>query len=193
MTLNNLGNVQRDLNELEAARDSFTEATQLYDEHAATLPTPHLVERQGCWANLGQLFLQESPRLGWPDLHRARQAFHRARDCAEVFRGRFVSPDQRRRVQGESLHVYEQLVETCVDIGQVDGDVDAFQEAVEVAEASRARNLMDLLADEALNPTALPRTWWRSSARCAVVCGSRSGACRTRRADPKPVRILRCR
>ncbi|HEY1189480.1 MAG TPA: tetratricopeptide repeat protein [Gemmata sp.] len=110
MTLNNLGNVQRALNDLEAARDSYQEANTLYTADAVQRPTARLVERQRGWNNLGRLYLHESEPLGWPDRHQARDAFRKARDCAEAFRGRFRDIAQRRRVQGEALHVYESLV-----------------------------------------------------------------------------------
>ncbi|HKI36229.1 MAG TPA: CHAT domain-containing tetratricopeptide repeat protein [Gemmataceae bacterium] len=155
-TFNNLGNVQRDLNDLEAARRSFEEAAQFYEADAATRPSARLVERQWTWNNLGRLHLHEAPSLGWPDRHTARDAFRKARECAEAFRRRFRDPEQRKRVQGEALHVYDNLVGVNVDIWQVYAERNALYEAVEVAEASRARNLTDMLADEVLDPAGAP-------------------------------------
>jgi CHAT domain-containing protein/tetratricopeptide (TPR) repeat protein len=155
-TLNNLAVVQIALNALESARDSFQEAAALYDADALAHPTAHLVERQGCWSNLGRLYLREHAPLGWPDYHKARAALRRANACTERFRGLFLDPSQRKRVQGEALHIADGLVRTCVCIGQASGDTDALREAVEVAEASRARNLMELLADETLQPANTP-------------------------------------
>jgi hypothetical protein len=145
-TLNNLGNVQRALNDLEAARVSYQEANTLYAGDAEQRPTARLVERQHCWNNLGLLYLHKAPQFGWPDRHQARDAFRQARDCAEVFRGRFRDLTQRRRVQGEALHVYENLTNVNVDLWQLLCDLEALHEAVEVAEQSRARNLMEMLA-----------------------------------------------
>jgi hypothetical protein len=179
-TLTNLGLVQRDLNLLEAARDSVSEASRLYTADAVVRPTARLVERQHCWASLGQLFLRDAERPGWPDPQQARAAFREARACAERFRGQFRDPRQRRRVQAEAFHVYELLLQTCVDLGtgtrqtenlqegvevadwieqigrERPAQAEDLKEAVEVAEASRARNLMELLANETLQPANAP-------------------------------------
>ena len=53
MTLNNLGNVQRDLNELEAARDSYDEVLAICRELAGTGRTstgPTWPRRSTTWA-----------------------------------------------------------------------------------------------------------------------------------------------
>jgi hypothetical protein len=81
-----------------------------------------------------------------------------ARDCAEAFRGRFLDSQQRRRIQAEAIEAYDLLVLTCADLGQAHADEGALHEAAEVAEASRARNLMELLTDETLQPTNAPET-----------------------------------
>jgi tetratricopeptide (TPR) repeat protein len=155
-TLHNLGTVQLDLGDVDGARARFEEVTTLYSEVAAAWPTAHLSERQTCWAILGSLYRQPAATLGWPDYYKAREALRQARTCAELSRGRFRDPGQRRRVQGLALPVYDLLVQSCVDIWHVSGAAEALQEAIEVAEASRARNLMELLADEALQPTNAP-------------------------------------
>src|SRR5205823_5307051 len=148
-----LGKVQRALNDLEAARDSFQEANDLDAADAAQRPTARLVERQRGWNDLGRLYLHEVPALGWPDRQEARDAFRKARDCAEAFRGRFHDLGQRRRVQGEALHVYENLMNVNVDLWRLLNDRDALFEAVQTAEQSRTRNLMEMLAEEVLSPT----------------------------------------
>src|SRR5262249_43410809 len=108
------------------------------------------------WTNLGRLYLREHPAPGWPDYHQARAALRRANACTEHLRGLFLDPRQRQRVQGEALPIAEALVQTCVRIAGLSPDPDALREAAEVAEASRARNLMELLADEALQPADAP-------------------------------------
>ncbi len=140
----------------EAARKSYEEARDLYRQDAERLPTASLAEQQTCWSNIGRLLLTDAPDLGWPDRHKARAALREARACAEKIRGQFLDPAQRQRVQGEAIHVYELLVQTSVDIWAVYNDLDALREAVEVAEASRARKLMEMLADEALDPAGAP-------------------------------------
>ena len=79
MTLNNLGNVQSDLNDLEAARASYEEASALYAEAALRSPTAGLPERLRTGVNLGRLLRREDSRLGWPLYGAARDAFRAAR------------------------------------------------------------------------------------------------------------------
>src|SRR5207248_11788619 len=98
------------------------------------------------------LYLREYSGLGWPRRIQAREAFRQARECAEFFRSRFTDPQHRKRVLGEALPIYDYLVEINVDLWQTRREPEAFHEAFEAAEASRARNLMDLLADEVLQP-----------------------------------------
>jgi hypothetical protein len=155
-TLNNLGTVQRALNALEAARASYEEARDLYVADAERNPFAHLVDRMRAWTNLGRLYQRESSTLGWPDYPKARQAFRKARETFEQFRARFADPAQRKRVQSEAAHIYERLVQTCIDLWDVEGGLQHLCEAVEVAEASRSRHLIDLLADEALQPKFAP-------------------------------------
>jgi CHAT domain-containing protein len=138
------------------ARDSLQEAAALYDADALAHPTARLVGRQHCWSNLGGLYLREHPPLGWPDYHQARAALRRANACTDQLRGLFLDPSQRKRVQVEALDIAEMLVQTCVRIDEVFQDADALREAVEAAEGSRARNLMELLADETLQPANAP-------------------------------------
>ena len=160
-TLNNLGNIQRASNNLAAARASYEEAGRLYAQNAAKRPTARLLERQHCLFNLGALLRQESRRLAWPDYCAAREALRQARHCTEQFRGCFDDPAQRQRVQAESAEVYVLLARTCLDLWDVSGrkcrpDSDRLREAVETAEAGRARQLLDLLADELLTPNLPP-------------------------------------
>jgi CHAT domain-containing protein/tetratricopeptide (TPR) repeat protein len=140
----------------EAARAGFVEAVELHRQEAGTAPTRNLLERLSAWANLGRLYLQECPALRWPDLRQARDALREACRCAAGFRGRFHDLRRRQRVPGEAVRFSELLVETCVDLGLEAGDTGALREAVEVAEAGRARNLMEMLADEALQPAGAP-------------------------------------
>src|SRR5262249_53903818 len=151
-----LGNVQRELNDLEAARGSYEEAAELYEQEARRQPTARLVERQRNWANLGRLLIQDRPELGWPDRPTARAAFQKAVTCAELFREQFRDERQRRRVQEKNLEVYERLIEVCVDLWEIEREPGALAEAVETAEKSRTRRLMELLARETLRPANTP-------------------------------------
>ncbi len=155
-TLSALGNVQSDLNDLESARKSYQEAADLYELAAQRQPTSGLVDRQATWANLGQLVSRDRPDLDWPDWPTARKAFGKAVACAEAFRELFRDETQRHRVHSENLNVYERLIEVCVDLWEIHRDPTALAEAVETAEKSRARRLMELLARESLRPANTP-------------------------------------
>ena len=160
-TLSNLGTIYAAMNKLAEARSSFEETGRLYEANAATRPTARLAERQTCWTNLGALLRQESLPLGWPDYRAARAALRQASHCAEQFRDCFADPAQRKRVQAESIGVYDLLARTCLDLWDLScregrPDRDRLREAVETAEAGRARQLLDLLADEVLIPNLPP-------------------------------------
>ena len=114
------------------------------------------MELQRAWSNLGRLLLTDAAHLGWPDRHEARAALREARVCAEQIRGLFLDPKDRQRAQEEAIAVYDLLVQTCVEIWQVYADLNALRKAVEVAESSRARNLMEMLADEVFQPRDAP-------------------------------------
>jgi CHAT domain-containing protein len=155
-SLHTLGNVQSALNNLEAARVSYEEALAYYEQEAHKWSSAHLVHRRECYDNLGRVLLSERSDLGWPDYSQARDYLRKARECAELFRGRFRDPVQRRRVLAESIGVYERLGRSCIGLWETTGDHEALREAVEVAESSRARYLLDLLADELLIPANTP-------------------------------------
>ncbi len=155
-TLNNLGTVLRDLRQLEEARRHYDEALQLHRQAAALNSTASLFEQQRCWSNLATLYLADAPELGWPDRYKVRDALREALLCAEQYRGGFLTPAQRQRAQQESLHIYERLLRTCVDLWDVYRDLVALREAVQTAEGSRARNLMEMLAEETLEPANTP-------------------------------------
>jgi hypothetical protein len=140
----------------KTALDCLKEAAQLHSDDADEQPVARLMLRIACWANLGSLYLEKIDELGLPDVHQARKSFQRARDYAELLRSQFIEPRERRRIHGETMRIYELLFHTCVDIWSLAGENYILQEAVEIAEASRARNLMELLADEALLPANTP-------------------------------------
>jgi CHAT domain-containing protein/tetratricopeptide (TPR) repeat protein len=156
LTLQNLGTALGALGDSEGAAAAYREAEALYDEAAAWVPTAFLPDRVRMATSLGELLLTENPTLGWPDRQAAREALRKARRCAEQLRGRFKDRNQRRRVLAEALPAYRLLVEVCLDIGRIFNDPDAWREAAEVAEASRARALMELLAEQELAPANAP-------------------------------------
>jgi CHAT domain-containing protein/translation initiation factor 2B subunit (eIF-2B alpha/beta/delta family) len=155
-TLNDLGNVLCKLNQLKGAYDCYQEALALYKTDAVRRGTGDLVERLRTHLNLGELLRMTCPQLDLPDYRRAQAALHEARTCAELLRKQLLEPRYRLRMLGLPLKVYELLLLTCVDLWSGQQDHAALQEAVEVGEANRARQLMDLLAEEVLQPANTP-------------------------------------
>ncbi len=155
-TLNNLGNVQRDLQELEQARDSYREALDSYRRLENLFPTAHLPERRLCWNNLGRLYLHNALELGWPDRPSARHAFRQARICTERMRGLLRDSDLRTRAHEQNVDVYDSLASVNVDLGLLDREPGSLEEAVEVAEQGRSRSLVEMFADETLSPANTP-------------------------------------
>jgi tetratricopeptide (TPR) repeat protein len=154
--LNNLGNLLTNLGQLEVARQYFHEAIQSSRQVAGVNPTAALFVEQGIWTNLARLFLFDVPNPTTSDRYQARDALREALRCAEQYRGRYLSPNLRHRAQVESLSAYELLIRTCIDIWDVSLDGNALREAFRTAELSRARNLMEMLTEEMLEPASTP-------------------------------------
>lgn len=155
-TLINIGVMRKSSGHFEAALDRYLEATEIFAEQAEVHPDSQLFEHFATWANIGVLYLETNEKQGWPDYSQARHAFRHARECAELHRGRFIDPKHRHSVRGETIRVYDHLIYTCMRIWKHSGREEELIEAIEVAEANRARNLVELLADEALNPANTP-------------------------------------
>jgi len=159
------------------------ESLRLYEAAAAILESDELTltvslaeQRLICWSNLGRLRRRRAVRqfdnadttkssvdksLDVSDeLCSARRALRTARDHAESFRGSFQSSQQKRRVQLEAVEVYEQLVLTCLDRWQLDGNPEWLHEAMEVADAARARNLNELIG-RVRRPVSVPSEIWQ--------------------------------
>ena len=173
VSLSNLATEQFEAGESAAACDALREATRLFAEDAAVRPTAFLTTRLHAWNLLGRVYQIGAPD---PDLTSARQAFREAFDCAEQLRGQFIDPAQRERVQADAIDAYELLFRTNVALWEASGDEQAVREAVEVAEASRARNLNELLADELLSPAGRRRRGSAASGPSEVSCTRPNGS-----------------
>jgi len=158
MALVFLSTVERDLKQFPAALASLQEAAILFQADADIDPTAHLAERQTCLTNLGLLYLFDVAELGWPDFRKARDTLRQALACAEQCRSTSSGSGRRRRARARTWDVYALSVQSCFAIHDLYGELDSFKEAVEVAEASRARDLLDLLQDENLEPANTPTT-----------------------------------
>lgn len=154
----NLGHISAATNDLPGARKCFERAGEILDICAQKHPAVYLEHRAACFLSLGQLLRRTSDTSGWPDFVGAREAFRKACACAESQRETFVDLRQRRRVQSAMVTAYELLIQTCVELWERSATKPEglLREAVEAAEASRSRVLMDLLADEAISPRNAP-------------------------------------
>ncbi len=158
--LNNLAICLRHLGERVAALGYYEEAAAIYEEDAKEQPNAWLQERLFCYMNTA-ILLRESPSAGLSERQRARGLLRKARDLGERLRGRYSGQEYRNHVQKFAAQVYELLAITCIELADVSGtsgnvDTEALWEAVEAAEAGRSRQLIDMLADEVLNPANTP-------------------------------------
>lgn len=126
-------------------------ATDMFAQGISQNAGTHLEARMRCWLSLGAAHMQ-GPADGQPSLEEAREALRQAAACAEALRGGLISPRQRHRIQSRVLEIYQRLMDTCIGIGEENGAGTALEEAVEIVEAVRARNLMELLGPEELRP-----------------------------------------
>jgi len=129
-----------------AARTSFQEAAELYEEEAGRQPTARLGERKGSWA-ISAAGDPGPAERGWPD-GRGAGALRKAVPAPRRPRAVFVTKGSGRRVRRRAWRSMKRLVEVCVDLWGDRARATALAEAVETAEKSRARRLMELLARE---------------------------------------------
>jgi tetratricopeptide (TPR) repeat protein len=136
-TLNNLGAALSDLRRLEAAVEAYQQALAIYNRHdipdwkATTL------------GNLGRLYLSERR---YED---ALPYLREAADLVERLRAEGLSPQRRRQIMDEHLHIYENLL-----IGLM--RLELYDEALAVAERGKSRLLLDLLTAQELRPKNAP-------------------------------------
>lgn len=141
---------------LDAAEQHFTEAASLFDQDSETRPFSFLEPRIRCWMGLGIILDERSDAKRVDSLRKTNAAFRRARDFVEQLRGSFLADAHRDRVHEETYQIYEFLFHSDIALWMASGDHHALQEAVEVAEASRARRLNDQIAAERLVQRDLP-------------------------------------
>ncbi len=122
----------------------------------------YLLERQHAWAAMGQILKHQAFQdLENVDVRRVRQAcnaYDKALFFAESLRSQFLNHDQRKRLHAEAVLMYEiaLLLQVEVALRSATGRVKALRRAVEVSEAARSRQLMDLLAERDLRPHSAP-------------------------------------
>ena len=155
-TLGNLGIALAAQRMSAEAMRAFREAESLYDALEARNPSGFLSERVRMLTSMGLWLLLDDGVTGSGDPYAAREAFRKVRRLAERHRGQFRNRNPRRRILQESMVAYLQLVELCLVLGSNEDGVESWAEAAEVAEASRARALSELLAEEELTPANTP-------------------------------------
>jgi CHAT domain-containing protein/tetratricopeptide (TPR) repeat protein len=136
-TLNNLGAALYQLRRLEAAVEAYQQALEIYNRH----DVPH--EKVRTLANLGRLYIGERR---YED---ALPYLREAADLVERLRAEGLSPQRRRQIMDEHLHIYENLL-----IGLM--KLELYDEALAVAERGKSRLLIDLLTAQELRPKNAP-------------------------------------
>jgi CHAT domain-containing protein/tetratricopeptide (TPR) repeat protein len=136
-TLTNKGNALYRLRRYEAAVVAHQEALEIYNRH----DVPH--EKVRTLANLGRLYIGERR---YED---ALPYLREAADLVERLRAEGLSPQRRRQIMDEHLHIYENLL-----IGLM--KLELYDEALAVAERGKSRLLLDLLTAQELRPKNAP-------------------------------------
>jgi CHAT domain-containing protein len=137
MTLNNLGNALYQLRRLEEAVAAYEEALGIYNRH--DIPD----EKARTLGNLGRLYLSERR---YED---ALPYLREAADLVERLRAEGLSPQRRRQIMDEHLHIYKNLLICLMKL-------ELYDEALAVAERGKSRLLLDLLTAQELRPKNAP-------------------------------------
>ncbi len=131
MTHLNLGNVFSELEEIEAAIICYRSALKIFT------PIAFPVE---CF-NTGQMLGNTAFRIG--DWTEAIRGYSMAIEAVETSRSWASSESRRQEILADSLHVYENIVQACINNKQL-------HKAVEYVERSRSKRLVDLMASNDL-------------------------------------------
>lgn len=139
-TLNNLALAYIELGQIESA----VEHLQL----ALTIRTPETfpIDCLQTGRNLGDLaFVAQKWTVAIKGYKKAIEAVEQSREWTSTELA-------RREIQEKAINVYFQMVQTCINVGNL-------PEAIEYAERSKARNLVELLATRDLKPKGdIPET-----------------------------------
>jgi CHAT domain-containing protein len=130
---NNLGRAYRKLQKIPEAIQSFRSALEI---HTPTITFPEDCFRAG--RQLGNIAFTAGQ---WTT---AVEGYAYAIDALERLRSWTISESRRQLIVGRTIEVYENMVQACVNIGQL-------EKAFEYAERSRAKRLVDLMASNDLH------------------------------------------
>ncbi|MCI0487417.1 MAG: tetratricopeptide repeat protein [Blastocatellia bacterium] len=136
-TLNNLGNVLRDLRRMEEAEEAYREGLELCRRN----DTP--VQMVKTLSGLGDLLMKQE---SW---HEATEALNEAMEQVELLRAEVLGLDRRMQILRENVSVYERLLICLMKL-------ERHLEAIEIAERGKGRTLNDLLTLRDLRPKNAP-------------------------------------
>lgn len=134
---------------LEAAR-------RLYREAGKQDPDLLLANRLSALRSLAILHSQTGSPTDPSPAFAANDVLREAWQVAETYRGHFIEPEERKRIQLDSRHIFELLVINNVCLAGSTPEVWPLQEAFEAGEAARARQLADLLTEQEKAPANTP-------------------------------------
>lgn len=139
---------------LEGARTAATDSIEVFQQLPPTVQTVLAQHRAGAHRILGLIYASPESSSE-PNLRNVLKSFREAADWIEVYRGGLRDPKRRRRVIGENVQsFYELLADASIELWDKSFDVGAFQEALLAAEWSRQRQMLDQLRSEVLLPDA---------------------------------------
>lgn len=160
--LNNVSSYLIDSDRRVEASALVDESLKLYQNIPTRVRSACAEMRSKAYWNLALVHLSPndpSHRSLWKTFEALRSAVA----CIEEQRGLYRGEAQRRRVLSGAIHVYELLVQTAVDLWDIQRDVEPLREALHAAEGIRQRQLLDRLRSEVMEPdTSLEqRREWR--------------------------------
>lgn len=156
-SLNSLGVLDLEAGDLENAEGNFREALNLLQGDSGNAISSDLESLQIAWNNLGMVLLKRVDGEGAVVADEARDAFRKAVDYLERYRGALMDPYQRRRVHRESQGVYHNLVDACFRLWCERRDIDMIREIVDTSEGNRMRLVGDIFDDYPSLPVGCPR------------------------------------
>ncbi len=133
MTQNNLGNAYRDQGHTTEAIQAFQSALEIHT------PISFPLECLRAGRNLGNTAFTAR---WWT---KAIEGYRAAIDAVEQSRAWAVSESRRQEILEQAINVYQKMVQACINNEQLNW-------AIEYAERSKARNLVELLATRDLYP-----------------------------------------
>jgi CHAT domain-containing protein len=161
-SLNALATVLSTCGRPKEAIERAQEAVKIYGKLPDATRRALAEQRSNVYFNIALLCLKPD-KSGARDLTGALDALRQSIRCIEDHRGSFREDAQRRRVLAGGIRSYELLVQTAVDLWDIQRDVEHLRVALHAAEGLRQRQLLERLRAEVLEPDApqVVRHEWR--------------------------------